>query len=67
MNHSKKNIAVVFGVSGSIGGSICSQLENKNYEVFGFSRNNNPKLDILNEKYLKDLANTKQFFLKAVY
>ncbi len=58
MNHSKKNIAIVFGVSGSIGGNIYSQLENKNYKVFGFSRNKNPKSDILNEQYLKDLANT---------
>ena len=58
MNHSKKNIAIVFGVSGSIGSNIYTQLQNKNYKVYGFSRNNNLKLDILNEKYLKGLANT---------
>ena len=38
-----KNIALVFGVSGGIGSSIFSQLESKNFKVYGFSRtiNNN--------------------------
>ena len=58
MNHSEKNIAIVFGASGSIGSSICYQLQNKNFNVYGFSRNTDPSLDILNENYLKNIANT---------
>ena len=58
MSHTKKNIAIVFGASGSIGSSICYQLQSKNFKVYGFSRNDNPTLDILNEHYLKDIANT---------
>tara|TARA_E500000178_G_scaffold171481_1_gene170850 strand:+ start:1107 stop:1799 length:693 start_codon:yes stop_codon:yes gene_type:complete len=58
MNHPKKNIAIVFGASGSIGSNITLQLQNKNFKVYDFSRNNNPKIDILNENYLKDISNT---------
>ena len=58
MNDPEKNIAIVFGASGSIGGNITLQLQNKNFKVYDFSRNNNPTVDILNENYLKDISNT---------
>ena len=58
MNHPEKNIAIVFGASGSIGSNITLQLQNKNFKVYDFSRNNNPTVDILNENYLKDISNT---------
>ena len=58
MNHPEKNIAIVFGASGSIGSNITLQLQNKNFKVYDFSRNNNPTIDILNENYLKDISNT---------
>ena len=58
MNHPEKNIAIVFGASGSIGSNISLQLQNKNFKVYDFSRNNNPTIDILNENYLKDISNT---------
>ena len=58
MNHPEKNIAIVFGASGSIGSNITLQLQNKNFKVYEFSRNNNPTIDILNENYLKDISNT---------
>ena len=63
MNHPEKNIAIVFGASGSIGGNITLQLQNKNFKVYDFSRNNNPTVDILNENYLKDISNT---FIKKI-
>ena len=49
-----QNTALVFGVSGGIGSSIFSQLESKNFKVYGFSRtiNNN----VINEQYLKELS-----------
>ena len=58
MKHSERNIAIVFGASGGLGSNISYQLQNKNFKVYEFSRNSNPKLDILSEKYLKDVANT---------
>ena len=58
MNHPEKNTAIVFGASGSIGSNITLQLQNKNFKVYDFSRNNNPTIDILNENYLKDISNT---------
>ncbi len=58
MQHSKKDIAVVFGASGGIGSNIYDQLKAKSFEVYGFSRNNETTLNILNEKYLKNIANS---------
>ena len=49
-----KKIALVFGVSGGIGNSIYSQLENKNFKVYGFCRNTNN--NIISEQYLKNLS-----------
>ena len=49
-----KKIALVFGVSGGIGNSIYNQLENKNFKVYGFSRNTNN--NVISEQYLKELS-----------
>ena len=53
-----KGIAVIFGSSGGLGNSIYNLLKNSNKysKVYGFSRKNNPDLDINNEKYLNSLA-----------
>ena len=52
-----KKIAIVFGVSGGIGSNIYSNLKRKKFEVYGFSRTNDPNNNIIIEKYLKDLSN----------
>ena len=54
MMSSTKNIAVIFGVSGGIGSSIFSQLESKNFKVYGFSRTSNK--NVITEQYLKELS-----------
>ena len=51
-----KNVALVFGVSGGIGSNIYSNLKRKKFEVYGFSRTNDPNNNIISEKYLKDLS-----------
>ena len=56
MSTSKK-VALVFGVSGGIGGNIYTNLKRKKFEVYGFSRTTNPNNNnIISEKYLKDLS-----------
>ena len=55
MSNTKK-IALVFGISGGIGGNIYSHLKRKNFKVYGFSRTSEPNNDIISEKYLKDLS-----------
>ena len=52
-----KKVALVFGISGGIGGNIYSHLKKKNFKVYGFSRTTNPYDNIISEKYLKDLSN----------
>ena len=52
-----KKVALVFGVSGGIGGNIYSHLKRKNFKVYGFSRKTDPDNNIISEKYLKDLSN----------
>ncbi len=49
-------VALVFGVSGGIGGSIYSLLKRKDFKVYGFSRTTNQNSNIISEKYLKDLS-----------
>ena len=56
MSDTKKG-ALVFGVSGGIGGNIYSHLKRKNFKVYGFSRKTDPDNNIISEKYLKDLSN----------
>jgi len=52
-----KKVALVFGVSGGIGGNIYTNLKRKKFEVYGFSRTTNPNNNnIISEKYLKDLS-----------
>jgi short-subunit dehydrogenase len=51
-----KKAALVFGVSGGIGSNIYSNLKRKKFEVYGFSRTNEPDSNIISEKYLKDLS-----------
>ena len=57
-NHSN-DIAIVFGNSGGIGASLFNQLKiDPAYkEVYGFSRNSNPKIDIFNEDSFKTISN----------
>ena len=56
MSTSKK-VALVFGVSGGIGSNIYSNLKRKKLEVYGFSRTTeSDSIDIISEKYLKDLS-----------
>ena len=52
-----KKVALVFGISGGIGGSINSHLKRKNFKVYGVSRTTEPNNNIISEKYLKDLSN----------
>ena len=51
-----KNIAIVFGISGGIGGNIYNQLKKKGYSVYGVSRTTNANSNIISEKYLKDFS-----------
>ena len=51
-----KKIALVFGISGGIGGNIYSNLKKKNFKVYGVSRKTEPNSNIISEKYLKDLS-----------
>ena len=51
-----KKVALVFGVSGGIGGNIYSHLKRRNFKVYGFSRTTDPNNNIISEKYLKDLS-----------
>ena len=52
-----KKVALVFGISGGIGGNIYSHLKRKNFKVYGVSRTTEPNNNIISEKYLKDLSN----------
>ncbi|MAH89407.1 MAG: C-factor [Pelagibacterales bacterium] len=61
MHYTNKNVAIVFGVSGSIGSNIYHQLQNKNFKVYGYSRSNSAESNILTEKYIKKIAD---FFIK---
>ena len=51
-----ENIALVFGISGGIGGNIYNQLKKKGYKVYGVSRTTEPNSNIISEKYLKDFS-----------
>ena len=55
MSNTKK-VALVFGISGGIGGNIYNQLKRRNFKVYGFSRATDPNNNIISEKYLKDLS-----------
>ena len=52
-----KKAALVFGISGGIGGNIYSHLKRKDFKVYGVSRTTEPNNNIISEKYLKDLSN----------
>ena len=51
-----ENIALVFGISGGIGGNIYNQLKKKGYKVYGVSRTTEPNSNIISDKYLKDFS-----------
>ncbi len=51
-----KKVALVFGISGGIGGNIYNHLKKKNLKVYGVSRKTEPNSNIISEKYLKDLS-----------
>ena len=55
MSDSKK-VALVFGISGGIGGNIYNHLKKKNLKVYGVSRKTEPNSNIISEEYLKDLS-----------